>query len=765
MPARELDKGWPSLKKPHIHGAPLSGGAPIFFAALALAGLLLACPGPVRGAAPAEPPGGTPTAQAGVVPAGGPAPAAPGTTVAAQGKVVVTADLLTYDEDTGSLSGEGHVRIWYGDLTLTAAAAQADLETRTVHAQKDVVLVETGQQIRCAEMDYDLKTGSANARGILFASKPWYYQGQRVEKIGEKQVIISEPLFTTCNARRPHYHLRAERIDILLGESLTAYNTVLYVGTTPLFYFPWVWRSINDHRPPFSLQVGYNSVEGLYVKTKYNYWFSQGNYGSLMLDFMEKKGLGYGLDEKFRYDFLGHGEGDVTGYYVKDKSTQIESTTVRMSHHHDVDAADSLATSVEYVSYRDFNRDFSTVPVDTFQQKSYVSFSRRMNTYFLGATVQDTETLDPQLGQYYPSQRQAPGFNFGLSPLVLFSTKPPVYFNLSSGFSRDYQRLPVSVFYPDSGTTGSGYAFRWMDTFNATPGLTQTFNAPRRIPTTPSLSATFSLPVSAYLKETALPNYSGDQVQSPARLEAGYATSLSLTDKWVDYQKTKVSHLMQSRLTYAFSRALAHLDDPRVAAAGVTGDNLGLGLDYIMGNDFSVQSNETYNFLDAPTGLDNADWREHLSPFTLSGRGLLARAYSLNWQASYQWPKGKVTNGYLSAGTYGKGWNAAWNTSYAYVEGVEVPSQVYSGVSSTFALGPLLSLQSSVQYNFSERHLNNISLSLSRDLHCWEMQVSYAHYFDNFGGRDEIGFSLNPKAFPQLRVGNAGTTAGLAVGN
>ena len=175
---------------------------------------------------------------------------AAGTTVAAQSKVVVTADLLTYDEETGSLLGEGHVRVWYGDLTLTAQAVQADLETRTVHAQKDVVLVETGREIRCAEMDYDLKTASANARGILFASSPWYYQGKSVEKIGEKQIIIAEPLFTTCNSRRPHYHLSAQRIDIILGESLTAYNTVLYVGTTPLFYFPWVWRSINDHRHP-----------------------------------------------------------------------------------------------------------------------------------------------------------------------------------------------------------------------------------------------------------------------------------------------------------------------------------------------------------------------------------------------------------------------------------------------------------------------------------------------------------------------------------
>jgi lipopolysaccharide assembly outer membrane protein LptD (OstA) len=674
--------------------------------------------------------------------------------------VVVLAEHLTYDEETGSLTAEGKVRVWYGNLTMTAQAAQADLANHTVHAQKDVVLLETGREIHCAQMDYDLKTGSADAHGISFTSTPWYYQGQSMEKYGEKHVVLENSLFTTCNARRPHYHLTADRMDITLGDSFVAYNTVLYVGTTPLFYFPWVWRSINDHRPPFSIQVGDDTVEGAYVKTKYNYLFNPGNYGSLMLDYMEKKGWGYGLDEKFQYNFLGHGDGDVTGYYIRDKSSKTESTTVNMNHHHELDAADSIATSLEYVSYRDFNRDYSTVPADTYQQKSFISFSRRLNAYFLGATIQDTETLDPYLNEYYPSVRQVPAVNFGLSPLVLLPGKPPVYFNLASAFSRDYQRLGVAV----PGTTVTSYAFRWEDSFSATPGLTQTYNAPRWIPTMPSLSATFSLPITSYLKESTVADYPLDQTQSPARFDTGYNTSLSLTDKWVDYEKTKLTHLMQSHLTYSFSRELAHLDDPNTAAAGVTGNNLALGLDYSMGNNFSVQSNDTYNLMDVPAGTgNNADWREHLQPFALNGRGQLTPQLNLTWQAQYQWLLGKVTNGYFSTSTFGKGWNASWNTSYAYVAAAPNADQVYSGVSTTFSLGPSLSLTSAVQYNFTEQHINNVSISVNRDLHCWEMQFSYAHYYDLFGGRDEFGFSLSPKAFPQLKVGNS--SAGMTLGN
>jgi lipopolysaccharide assembly outer membrane protein LptD (OstA) len=722
------------------NGVPLLGGAPIFLRALIFgAGLLAAW--------------GLPAAAETL-------PAAAGTTAAALNKVIVTADVLTYHEETGSMSAEGRVRIWYGDLTLTADTAQADLAAQTVLAQGHVTLNESGKEIRCAQLEYDLKNKSAHALGILFAANPWYYQGRSVEKRGEKNVTIAEPLFTTCNCRRPHYHLTAGRIEIILGESLTAYHTVLYIGATPLFYFPWVWRSIKDHRPPFSIRAGYNSTAGVYVKTKFNYFFSEGNYGSLLLDLMEKKGFGTGMDQRFKYDFLGQGEGQMHAYYIRDKSTGQEHTTVNLNHTHALDAHDSLQTNLEYVSYRYFSEQFSTMNVDTYQQKSFLSYSRRMDAYYFGALVQDSELLDPNLNRYYSDQRKLPGLSFGLSPVVVIPGNPPVYFSLNSNLSRDYQRLA-----PD-------FTYRFRDAFDITPALTQTYTAPRRILTQPSLSGSLSLPVSAYLKETLVDTYAPDQVEAPTRLDTSYATSVSLTNKWVDYQRSNPTHQMQSRLTHSFSRKLAHLDEPNIREAGVTGNSLGLGLDYFMGSDFSLQSTTAYNFLslapDPLTGKDiNGEWRAHMDPFTLNGRTFLAKKINLSWQGQYNWVKEKITTGYISTATSGKSWNLSLNTSYSYIEGGIHPQMVYSGLSAMVTLSPQLSLQSSLQYNFTEQHINNISVSLAHDLHCWEMQVGYSHYFDDTGGRDEIGFSINPKAFPQLKIGGVpgATGTGMTMGN
>ncbi len=763
------------MQKQTKNGVPLSGGTPVFFNVL----FLLACswigwPSQLWAATPQAV--GTTTSAVSVPIAAG------SNTATAQNKVIAMADVLIYHEETGEMSAEGHVRIWYGDLTMTAQTAQADVENRTVHAQGDVTLTEAGKEIRCAKLEYDLNNGTAKAHGILFATHPWYYQGKSVEKHGEKDVTITEPLFSTCNCRYPHYHLKAQRIEIILGESLTAYHTVLYVGATPLFYFPWVWRSIRDNRPPFSIRVGYNSTDGVYVKTKFNYFFRDGNYGSLLLDFLDKKGVGTGVDHKFRYEALGKGEGQLTAYYIKDKSvtnakgekeTQ-ERINANLSHRHEFDAHDTLQTSLEFMKTRDFNQDFSSNSLDTFQQKSYVSFARRMDAYYASILAQDTESIDVYRNEYYPSQRQLPGVNFGISPIMVWSGKPPVYFSFATNMVREYQRLNIEA----GGTTAGVYAFRFRDSVDITPSLTQTFNAPRRILTQPGLSASLSLPINTYWKERVIEEFIPDRYEPSGRVDASYGTGLSLTNKWVDYQRSTPTHLMQSRLTHSFSRRLAHLDEPQ-RESGVTSNNILLGLEYFAGSDFSIQSSNTYNLMSiAPDTLTqeehNGDYRYHLDPFTLTGRAMLAKTLNLNWQGQYNWLKGRVTSGYLSGSTFGKGWNAAVNTSYSYLEGGvtgSLQNMIYSTFSGSYALTPQTNLQSTVQYNFSKGRITSMSVSMSRDLHCWEMQMGYTHYFaqsDNDVDRNEIGFSINPKAFPQFKVGGGptgGAGTGMSMGN
>lgn len=725
------------------HGAPYPGAPFAFWA------LLILVPAAATAAAP-DPAAGTATAQ----------------------RVMVQADRLTYHEAEGRITGEGNVRVWYGAMTLTARTADADLEARTVRARGDVTLIESEREVRCAALTYDLDTGSALAEGILFASHPWYYQGTRVEKRGDREVLITEPNFTTCDARRPHYHLNASRIEIVLGESLTAYDAVLYVGTTPLFYWPWFRRSLKDGRSPFSIRVGYNDDEWAYIKTRFNYFLLDENYGGLRADYLQRRGWGFGLDHHFGYAALGKGAGDLSAFYIQDRLSSSERFTLALQDRHELGPDDLVQLNVDYLSDAHFGEDFYAFSTDTYQQKSHLSYSHKASAFYFSAVAQDVETMDPVLRRYYSSLRQLPQVSFSLYPQKIFDLGTPAYLGLNATATRSAVRVDVIGNTVDAfGNTlpstswVSNIHYRYWDQFSISPGVTQTYAAPLWMLTQPSLSWTLSLPVSGYVKESLVPFYSLDQQEPTARADASYGTSVTLTNKWVNYVKTKPTHLVQSRLGHGFTRKFTHLDVPGTANSGVTSNRLSLGLDYFAGSDFSLQADTACTLL--PLAAAAGDWRAGLDPLSVNGRATLSERLQTSWQASYQWLLGKVTSGYLSANTAGRNWTLGAYGSYSYTGvayGDVKDHSVYGTLSGTYRPSPSASLQGSVQYDVSSNRLNQMSLGLGYDLHCWEMQVSWSRYFSVGGDKDELGFGITLKAFPEVRAGSLGAGA-LRVGD
>lgn len=673
------------------------------------------------------------------------APEAAANTAASQ-RVSVAADWLSYAEETGRMEGRGSVRIWYSNLTLTADAAEADLTTRWIKARGNVTLTETDRTIHCAELDYDLQDQSAAARGIRFATRPWFYQGESVDKRGEKEVRISRARFTTCDARHPHYHLTASQIDVVLGESLTAYNAVLYMGTTPVFYLPWIQRSLRDSRPPFSIRVGYNDFEGFYARLRFNYFLGQEDYGGLLLDLMEKKGLGLGLEHHLGYQALGKGEGDLSVYYVRDKEEEAERWTAHLDDRHEFGERDLLQINLDYLTDHTFNREFSAAMVDSYQQKSYLAYSHRGDVFYWSLNASDVENWDPERDAYLTQSRELPSATLSMSQQKLLNLVQPVYLNVSSGLKRSYQRVDVD---PAGDGLAQDLRYRYVDSFSLTPGLTETYSFPLRIPTQPSLSGSLSLPLTGSYKEILFGDYSGDRSVSRTQMDAGYATNLTLTNKWVNYRYTKPTHLVESRLSHDFSRGFSLTGDRVLPDAGVTANRLGAALDYNMGTFFVLRGSTGYNLYLA---TESPDWRKHMDPLNISGNASLISNVSLNWQGTHDWLKQRITSGYVSASLTERDWNLSWNNSYSYVGGVPGREHSWFAVLNAGVQPGLgISLQSSLQFEVLQKKFTNYSLTLSHDLHCWEMQTGFKMYAD---GQYEVGFGLNLKAFPEFHVGS-----------
>ncbi|MCD4813032.1 hypothetical protein K8S19_05010 [bacterium] len=675
-------------------------------------------------------------------------------------KIVIFADRFIYHDDKERLKARGHVRVWYGNITLTAEEAESDLQTRWVNAQGNVVLIEADRKIRCARLDYDLETRSAKAQGILFATHPWYYQGESVEKDGEKSVVISKASFTTCNARYPHFHLTAERIDIILGESLTAHHAVLYIGTTPLFYLPWFRRSLEDGRPPFSIRVGYNNYEGFYVKLKFSYFLMSENYGAVLLDLMEKKGVGVGLENHHQYEWMGKGTGDFSMLYINDQDEGMERWTATLTNQHEFSKRDSLQMNFDYVTDHTFNRQFTTNLVDSFQQKSYLSYSHRGDRFYFSAGISNVEEYDYDLDKYLTSSRDLPVLTYSLSSRKIAQVISPIYFSMSSSLNREFQKIKSLKDVNSTDTSDDFYdlRYRYSDGFNVTPAFTETYAFPLRVPTQPSLSASISFPIRGVYKETFYPDEIIDAGTDQTQLDFSYTTSVSLINKWVNYRYSNPTYLMQSRLTHSFSRKFPLLEASDLQYAGVTGHKLSLATDYYVGSFFTLQASTGYSFLLDETYID---WKKRVDPISVNGRVTLFNTMNLSWQGQHDWLKERITSGFISTGMSGKKWDASVNGSYSYLGSSTQEHSIFTTLSAGYKPGLGLALRSGLQYDVVQNEFTNLSLSLSRDLHCWDMQSSFKIYKD---GTYELGFGMNLKAFPEFKVGT-GNADGLAVGN
>jgi hypothetical protein len=273
---------------------------------------------------------------------------------------------------------------------------------------------------------------------------------------------------------------------------------------------------------------------------------------------------------------------------------------------------------------------------------------------------------------------------------------------------------------------------------------------PQWYPTQPSLSGSLTLPVNGI-------NHEYDAVRT---YNANYATSLALTNKWVNYVHTKLTHLFQTRMSYEFGRQLPTAGFENTPNAGVTTDHLTANMDYYLGSFATFQSTSGYNLLWLPQNVDK-DWHQQLDPFSLSGRTSLASNLSFTFQGLYDYTKSRVTSGNVAANTSGGAWNLSINTNYSYREGYFLgPNAYFSTVNAGYNFGIGLSLQTALQYDFSAQQLSRLSLNLSRDLHCWSINAGFTQYAD---GKNELGFGINLKAFPEVHVGTGGAE-GLSLG-
>ncbi len=217
--------------------------------------------------------------------------------VADASELKISADTIKSDQDSNMVTGEGNVRLEYGDVVLTARKAELNRDNMDFIAEGNVVvkLAAGGGEWKAPAIKGNLKTKKISFGPYRLTSTVWHGGGKSGASDGEGNVRSKEIWLTSCDREKPHYSLTASSVKYSDDNTFRANNLVLRFGGVPVFYFPVLWGT-TDGSSGYIIKPGYSGKKGAYLRFGRVKKYGEEGEASAYVDLMSKRGVGIGAD-------------------------------------------------------------------------------------------------------------------------------------------------------------------------------------------------------------------------------------------------------------------------------------------------------------------------------------------------------------------------------------------------------------------------------------------------------------------------------------
>jgi LPS-assembly protein len=305
------------------------------------------------------------------------------------------------------------VVIRFGDATMYCDHAEYNADSHDIFLKGNVKFYRERYAFFADRAVYNTLTKELKMADFGGPKQPFEVVGDDLLSLTENQYTIFNGFITTSDSSKPDYQLRARQMRIYGNDRIILSNVTLFVGQTPVFWFPYIYQSLNNQFS-YNLEPGYNSTWGAYLNTSITFPIAKNVSGSVELDLRTLRGAALGLNVNFRFD-----EWQTTGrfqiYGLYDLDPNINETSL--------DRAPITAGRyrILYQSRSYITSDLSAV----------VDFNKLSDRYFLQDFYPGLFNYDPQPDTY--TELVKSGEAYTLTAL----TRPQV-----NNFQETIERLP-----------------------------------------------------------------------------------------------------------------------------------------------------------------------------------------------------------------------------------------------------------------------------------------------------------------------------------
>jgi LPS-assembly protein len=288
----------------------------------------------------------------------------------------LSADRITYNEDSGDAQAQGHLVLEGGpnDEHIEAASGEYNLQSET--GKFEDVTGTVGVKLR-------------NNHHILTGPNPFFFHGRVVEKTGPDHYIVTDGTITTCELPRPKWQFVADQVDVEAGANAKIYRTNFRLEGIPVLYLPFATHPVQKEprQSGFLIpNIGRSSTRG-YTAGESVFWAMRRDMDLLAgAEYFSKRG--WAPDGEFRARPTENSFADLTFFSVLDREGQ-GGTEIRLNSEGTFRSDTRAVANIDYLSRYVFRLAFSDVFAQAVNSevRSNAFLSNTTGSLFLNAST------------------------------------------------------------------------------------------------------------------------------------------------------------------------------------------------------------------------------------------------------------------------------------------------------------------------------------------------------------------------------------------
>jgi LPS-assembly protein len=235
----------------------------------------------------------------------------------------ITADSLSYDEETGVAVAEGNVELTLGNRSMRADRIRYDSQTGEADLSGKVRYKDADEDFSFDRITINLdnETGVLYNGTIRISGSNYLIASSKIEKTGKKSFAIEKGTLTTCPCDpEPDWKFEVRRSRVTLDEYAFGKDITFRIRGVPVLWLPWGAFPVKLTRQSGLLLPNFSSnrTRGYTLQVP-GYWaINRWSDATVTLDAMSRRG--YRPEVEYRFVPNPDSEGAIRASYFHDRA-------------------------------------------------------------------------------------------------------------------------------------------------------------------------------------------------------------------------------------------------------------------------------------------------------------------------------------------------------------------------------------------------------------------------------------------------------------